>query len=68
MYLVEVHPDGRIGRIVLENFSPRAGIGKDLIGCAGVLDYYPFRGAEPLVARIPVIAGFQGPQIKIKRK
>lgn len=67
MYLVQVRPDGQIARVILENFSPTAGVGERLKKCAYTYEFAPFSGQQPLTTRIPVVYGYSsGPGLITK--
>ncbi|GAB3090722.1 hypothetical protein [Lysobacter terrae] len=57
-YLVQIMPDGSVGRVVLENFSPTPKIGAALRSCASVYEYYPHAQKAPMEVRIPVFFGY----------
>lgn len=58
VYLMEVLPSGRIGRVVPESFSGNPVAMEKLAHCARVYEFEPFDGETPRVVRIPVTYGF----------
>jgi hypothetical protein len=60
-YLLEVQPDGRVSRIVVETFSPTWRHAQVLRQLVEAFEFHPHTAAEPQVVRIPVIYGYVGP-------
>lgn len=58
VYVVEVLPSGRIGRVLPESFSPDPVVVERLAHCARVYEYEPFDGERPRIVRIPVMYGY----------
>lgn len=66
VYLLEVQPDGKVSRIVLETFAPSPEHGSYLRRFIEDASFYPFAGDAPQIARIPVQQGYVG-EHRLKR-
>lgn len=66
VYLLEVQPDGKVSRIVLETFAPSPEHGSYLRRFIEDASFYPFAGNAPQIARIPVRHGYVS-QVKLKK-
>jgi hypothetical protein len=56
-WIVEVLPTGQMGRVVLENFVPRAGFVEGLRPCLQRYRFEPFAGEAPVTRRISLVYG-----------
>lgn len=56
-WLLEVLPSGEVGRVVLENFVPKAGLAWQMRHCLADYQFNPFPGTEPQTARVPMVVG-----------
>jgi|GEM_PF-1811931 len=64
-YVIEVQPDGRPSRIVIQDFAPRIEAAKKLMQCLKAYEFESFPGTEARVGVMPVVYGFEyGPRIK----
>jgi hypothetical protein len=66
-YLVQVLPDGRVARAVVENFSPSPAVAEALRTCTRAYEFHPFDGPEPEVVRIPVFYGYYTGRARISK-
>lgn len=60
-YLLEVQPDGRVSRIVVQSFMPTWEHAVLLRPLVEGFEFHPHGGDEPEVARVPVTLGYEGP-------
>lgn len=60
IFLMEVMPDGRVGRIVAESFAPTPQQAQALRPFVEGFEYQPLSGDKPQVVRVPVQYGFTG--------
>lgn len=60
IFLMEVRPDGTVGRIVAETFAPTPAHAKALRPFVDGFEYYPFEGTTPELVRVPVQYGYTG--------
>jgi len=60
-YLLEVQPDGRVSRIVVQTFSPTWRHAQVLRQLVEAFEFHPHTAPEPQVKRIEVIYGYAGP-------
>jgi hypothetical protein len=68
-YLLEVQPDGRVSRIVVQSFSPTWRHALVLRQLVEAFEFHPHLATEPQVVRIPVVYGYVGPDgPKLKRR
>ena len=58
IYVVEVLPSGRIGRVLPETFSPDPVVVEMLAHCPRVYEYEPFDSERARTVRIPVVYGY----------
>lgn len=58
-YLLEVQPDGRVSRIVVQSFMPTWEHAVRLRPLVAGFEFHPHGGDEAEVARVPVTLGFQ---------
>lgn len=56
-WIVEVLPSGQTGRIVLENFVPKAEVAESLEGCLARYTYAPFDGTQSATIRTSMVMG-----------
>ena len=58
VYILEILPSGKIGRVLPESFSPDPVVLSVLAPCALVYDFEPFEGERPKTVRVPVMFGY----------
>lgn len=56
-WIVEVLPSGEMGRVVLENFVPKAAVADKLGQCLQMFEFEAFDGTRPATVRIPLMYG-----------
>lgn len=68
-WIVEVLPSGQTGRVVLENFVPKAEVADALRVCLARYTFHPFDGDASSTLRIPMVMGStEGASISRKRR
>lgn len=68
-WIVEVLPSGRPGRVMLENFVPKAEVADAMRACLDRYVFQPFEGQAPATIRIPMTMGStEGAAISRKRR
>lgn len=60
IFLMEVMPDGQVGRIVAESFAPTPEQARTLRPFVEGFEYYPLSDDKPQVVRVPVQYGYTG--------
>jgi TPR repeat protein len=68
-WIVEVLPSGEVGRVVLENFVPKASVADTLAACLAHYRFAPFEGHAPATIRVSMVMGSpEGAAISRKRR
>ena len=67
IYLLEVQPNGKVSRIVVETFAPLPEHARYLRPLVEGTTFHPFTGNEPIVARLPMQYGYTD-GVKIKKQ
>ena len=59
-WIVEVHPSGEKGRVVLENFVPNPEVTELMKECLDRVQFAPFEGSSPVTVRYSMVLGSTG--------